>query len=94
MAVSLVQRLLYELKQSYPLNVIWIHNFTFDNYCLYLIIMDGYMQLFVPKWPIIWEWSVSNLNYVKDLQIIKIVVFGQKWHFSPKILFYFISFFG
>ena len=26
-----------------------LNNFTFDNYCLELIIMDDYMQLFVPK---------------------------------------------
>ena len=40
-----LQRLLEELKQSYPLNADW-NIFRSDNYCLQLIIMGDYMPLF------------------------------------------------
>ena len=42
--------------------------------------MDDYMQPFIPKW--------LKLN-LEDLQIPKMLFFGQKWHFSP-IFFYFL----
>ena len=44
----LVQRLLGELKQSNPLSVT-SHNFSLDNYCLQLIIINDYMQVLMPN---------------------------------------------
>ena len=70
MVVCLVQRVLEELKQSNPLNLT-SHIFRCKNYCLLLIIIGDYMQLLVPKWPIMWEISVSKLE---DRQISKNVV--------------------
>ena len=61
MVVCLVQRFPEELKQSIFLNVT-SDIFRLENYCLQLIIMGDYMQLLLPKWPIMWEISVSKLK--------------------------------
>ena len=57
--------LLDELKQSNPLKVIDIVS------GLKLIIMNGlmyHMPLFVPQWPVMWEFLISKLKGVRALR--------------------------
>ena len=61
--VHLAQRMLEKLKQSNPPKCGW-NIFGFDNYCLQEIILNDYMQPFVPKESIMWEIQAIGLAWI------------------------------
>ena len=58
----------------------YLNNFTFDNYCLKLIIVDDYMQPFV---PIMWDLLVSKLKFGRLTNSQNYCVWSKMTFFTP-----------
>ena len=71
--VYLVQRLQEELKQSKPLIWDW-----FYNYCIWVDITNDYIQMLVPKLPILFDISIFYLEFER-LKIPKGVFMGESF---------------